>query len=237
MVIDALWAVNPGVTKRALTAGLRWIGNTDAIAMWDLQKLGNQSGRGGGLRKLPDEFGALHIRGDLCLNGNSLVSLPATFASIPVGGSIYLSDNQLASLPDNIGSITVGGGLYLSRNKLKQLPESCSSLCIGSTLALDENELAMLPAGMDSAMIGGDLILYGNHLEPSSPQDLPNVRGRILNFKPERRVSAAEMGLLEPTLQRVDSRPATAKPLGLGRRRTFGQAARAIAAASRIANR
>jgi len=237
MVIDALWATNPGVPKRALCAGLEWEGNSDVIQKWDLQKLGHQPGRLGGLVQLPDEFGSLQIRGDLCLNGNALTSLPATFASITVGGSLYLSDNQLDSLPGNIGALTVGGGLYLSRNLLTAIPPSIGSLHVGGNFSLDENQLNSLPPSLDGARIGGHLALYGNPFLEPPPTQLPQVVGHVLLLKPGRRTTAAEMGIPAPTPEKVDV--AKAKALGLlpgapnGRRRTFGQAARAIAAASR----
>ena len=57
------------------------------------------------LKKLPEIFGALNVRGHIYLNDNNLTTLPDSFGDIKVGNYLFLMDNPLENIPDNFTDV------------------------------------------------------------------------------------------------------------------------------------
>ena len=125
-LIDAIIAVNPGVTKEALTgpfydfegAEKRLQLNSDgSIKNWDLGYCG--------LKEFPKLTEDINITGDLTLTGNELKALPESFCRFTVGGSLLLDCNKLQFLPKTLNEIKVGINFNLQGNDALPILVTC----------------------------------------------------------------------------------------------------------------
>ena len=152
-----------------------------------------------GVRKLPDSFGNLKVKGDLNLssyimnekdNNGYLInldyqfkSLPNSFGNIEVGGNLDLSGNELKTLPKNFGNIKVGGYLNLHYNQLTSLPTSFGKIKVGGDLDLSDNQINELTDSFVNLKVGGNLDLSDNlfldNVDFIFP-DFPNVKGFLI---------------------------------------------------------
>lgn len=152
-----------------------------------------------GVRRLPEEIGALSGLNQLHLVENQLASIPGSIGRLrhltvlsfawnvlrelpaEIGllsglNELYLDNNQLASLPAEFGQLRNLKRLFLHQNQLRALPESFGFLRQLRWLTLDENRLAEFPSVLCQLDALEVLSIKGNPMEVL-PATIAGMRG------------------------------------------------------------